>query len=185
MSFYNSLDQIFATQIDQATIAGIINFDEEDNEEKDRNKQVLIVDDIINLVAKDLPTDGIRRLVQMMRNVFNYSRKNGESPAIFARRYQAAALDYLNDCDTATIQQDSQNFAMMLFENARTPASVYSFVIRRLVSTITSRSEAANKILVTNKDWRTGIRDKANALPSNNSSEDYHQVHSRRSNSYC
>ena len=173
LSLFNSLDQMFASQIEQAITASIINLDEEDSDDEDPSKQVLFVSNIINLVSKDSPTDGIRRLVQMMRNIFNCSRKNGESPAIFARRYQAAALDYLNHCDTAIIQQDSQNFAMMLLENARIPASVYSSVMRRLVSTITSRSEATNKILVISKDRLTGIRDKANELQSTNSSEDY------------
>ncbi|PXF46073.1 hypothetical protein BWQ96_04173 [Gracilariopsis chorda] len=173
LTLLNSLDTIFSSQVEQAINAGIINLDEEeDTNDEHPNKQVGIVNEIIDLVAKDSPTDGIRRLVQMMRNVFNCTRKNGESPAIFARRYQAAALDYLNHCDTGTIQQDSQNFAMILLENAKIPASVYSSVITRLVSTITSRSETTNKIFVISKDRLTEIRDKANALQSTDSSGD-------------
>ena len=89
----------------------------------------------------------------MMRLVFNYTRKTGEPPAFFSRRFQALALDYLNHCDTATIQQDSQNFAMLLLENANFPAYVYSSIITRLVSMITSRTDSScNKIFVISKD---------------------------------
>ena len=172
LTLFNSLDQIFASQVEQAITAGVITLDEEDNDDEQPTKQINIVKDIIDLVAKDSPTDGIRRLVQMMRNVFNCTRKNGEQPAVFARRYQATALDYLNHCDTATIQQDSQNFAMMLLENARIPASVYSSVITRLVSMITSRSQATNKIFIISKDRLIGIRDKANVLQSTDSSDE-------------
>ncbi len=153
LTLFNALDQVFSSQVEQSIAAGIINLDGDDDETVNLNKQFHIVHDIINLVAKDSPTDGIRRLVQMMRLVFNCTRKNGESPSMFARRYQALALDYLNHCDTATIQQDGQNFAMMLLENAKLPATVYSSIITRLVSTITSRADTAgNKIFVVSKD---------------------------------
>ena len=159
LTLFNSLDVVFASQVEQSISAGVINLDGDDDENEKVIKQLHIVNDIIDLVARDSPTDGIRRLVQMMRLVFNCTRKNGESPAIFARRYQALALDYLNHCDTATIQQDSQNFAMMLLENAMLPDTVYSSIITRLVSTIsTQRSSNGNKIFVISKDRLEGIK---------------------------
>ena len=159
LTLFNALDQVFSSQVEQAIAAGVIILEGEGNNDENPSKQLGVVNDIIDLVAKDSPTDGIRRLVQMMRQVFNCTRKAGESPAIFARRFQALALDYLNHCDTATIQQDSQNFAMLLLENARIPASVYSSIITRLVSMITSRTDnSCNKIFVISKERLEAIR---------------------------
>ena len=165
LTLYNALDQVFSTQVEQSIAAGEINLEGDDNEVENANKQINIVTSIIELVAKDSPTDGIRRLVQMMREVFSCTRKTGESPALFARRFQALALDYLNHCDTATIQQDNQNFAMLLLENSKISASVYSSIITRLVSMIASRSgNAASKIFVISKDRLEAIKERAGAI---------------------
>lgn len=173
LTLYNVLDHVFASQIEQAIAADLINLEGDDDESENTTKQLHLVQDIVNLVAKDSPTDGIRRLVQMMRQVFNCSRKNGEAPSLFARRFQALALDYLNHCDTATIQQDSQNFAMLLLENAKIPASVYSSIITRLVSTVTSRSEGNGaKIFVVSKKRLEDIRVRAqNILDASQNSD--------------
>ena len=165
LTLYNALDHVFSSQVEQLIAAGVINLDGDDDATENANKQLDIVNSIIELVAKDSPTDGIRRLVQMMRQVFTCTRNNGESPAMFARRFQALALDYLNHCDTATIQQDSQNFAMLLLENSKISASVYSSIITRLVSMIAQRSgSSTNKIYVISKERLEAIKENAGAI---------------------
>ena len=76
LTLFNALAQVFSSQVEQSIAAGIINLDGDDGETVNLNKQFHIVHDIINLVVKDSPTDGIRRLVHMMRLVFNCTRKN-------------------------------------------------------------------------------------------------------------
>ena len=126
LTLNNALDQVFSSQVEQSIAAGAIDLEGDDNEIENTTKQFHVVTSIIELVSKDSPTDGIRKLVNMMRQVFNCTRKNVEAPDQFARRFQALALDYLNHCDTATIQQDSQNFAIILLENSKISPSVYS-----------------------------------------------------------
>lgn len=116
--------------------AGVTDLDGDDSEVQNINKQIHVVNNIVDLIAKDSPTDGIRKLyrpsdavcedmthnfhnVKVMPQVFTSTRNNEESPAMFARRFEALELDYLNHCDTATIRQDSQNFEMLLLENAK------------------------------------------------------------------
>ena len=113
-TLFNALDTVFASKIERAITAGLISFEQDKDEEDSSNKQQKIVETIISIVAKDSPTDGVRRLVQMMREVYGCTRKNGELAGAYARRLQGLALDYLNHCDTTVAEQDSQNFAVML-----------------------------------------------------------------------
>ena len=116
-------------------------------------KQLKTVDDIIELVAQDSPTDSIRRLVKMLREVFACVRKEGETPSNFARRFRSIAFTYLNECSSAHSQQDTQNFAVLLLENSKLLADVYSSVINRLVASVTQRAKTpAKKIYIISKE---------------------------------
>lgn len=124
-----------------------------------------VIQQIIDIVAKDSPTEGIRRLVQMMRSVYACTRKTGESPAIYARRFQSLALDYLNHCDAVAAEQDSQNFAMLLLENAKVPSSVYSTMITQMVASASNPHKTAdNTIYVISKNTLHAKLSKANLL---------------------
>ena len=62
--------------------AGIINLDTTD-EESEGGVERNVVQDIISIVAKDSPTDSVRRLVQMMRAVYACTRKDAEPTALY------------------------------------------------------------------------------------------------------
>jgi len=82
---------------------------------------------------------------------------------MYARRFQSLALDYMNHCDANVAEQDSQSFAMLLLENAKIPASVYSTVVTQLVTTATTRTEIIpeSKICLISKDKLETILAKA------------------------
>lgn len=151
LTLFNALDAVFASKVERAITAGLVSLDLDDDESTNANPTT-VVQEIIDIVAKDSPTDGIHRLVQMMRNIYGCTRKNGEDVAIYARRFQSLALDYLNHCDAIAAEQDSQNFAMLLLENANIPSSVYSAVVTQLVSAATARQTDDNgKIYIISK----------------------------------
>lgn len=109
LTFYSIFDHIFASHIEQYIAAGIISLDGDDDETENQKKQLNLVSEIVKLVGKNSQTYGIRGLVQVMRQVFNCVRENGKARGLFARRFQALALDYLKHYEPATIQQDIQN----------------------------------------------------------------------------
>jgi len=117
LALFNALDIVFAAKVEGAIIAGLLSLDLDDDDTSNHVTQYQILQDIIGIVAKDSPTDGIRRVVKIMRGVFESTRSNVESTALYARRFQSLALEYLNHCDAVAAEKDSQNFAMLLLEN--------------------------------------------------------------------
>lgn len=98
----------------------------------------------------------------MMRKLYGCTRKPQESTAMHARRFQILALEYLNLCDANTTEQDSQNFAMLLLDNARIPALVYSTVDTQLISNATARPDQIDeRIYIIGKDNIKMTRTKA------------------------
>ena len=97
ITLFNALDEIYSSKIEQAIAAGSINLEAADDDVMNPVKQLKTVDGIIELVAQDSPTDSIRRLVKMLRDVFACVRKEGETPFNFARRFRSIALTYLNE----------------------------------------------------------------------------------------
>ena len=62
---------MFASKVERTVTAGLVSLDFLDEGESNASAQQQAVKDIISIVAKDTPTDGIRRLVQMMINVYS------------------------------------------------------------------------------------------------------------------
>lgn len=144
---------MFASKVDRAVTAGLIVQDNESCTPESEKNQLKTVQDIVNLVAKDSPTDGVRRMVKMVRNICSRARSRGESAALFSRRFQSLALEYLHHCEGIVAEQDSQNFAMILLENSRLPPSVYSTVATQLLSSTTTRGNLDDqKIYVASKN---------------------------------
>ena len=70
----------------------------------------------------------------MMRKVYGCTRAKNESTTLYARCFHGMALEYLNHCDAIAAEPDSQNFAMLLLENANILSSVYSNIVTQLIS---------------------------------------------------
>lgn len=75
LTLLNALDTVFTSKVEHSITAGIITLDLDEDEENDSSTQSKVVQDIIHIVAKDTPTDGIGRLVQMMCHVYGCTRK--------------------------------------------------------------------------------------------------------------
>lgn len=69
LSLFNALDTVFASKVERTITAGILSLELDEDEEANHISQQKAVQQIISIVAKDSPTDGIRRLFQMMRSV--------------------------------------------------------------------------------------------------------------------
>ena len=67
LTLFNALDNVFASKVERTVRAGLVSLDFEYEGESNASAQQQVVKDIISIVAKETPTDGTRRLVQMMR----------------------------------------------------------------------------------------------------------------------
>ena len=106
----------------------------------------------------------------MLKEIYICKRKNKESPAMFANRFQGLALKYLNHCNPTSSKQEIQNFAILLLENANIPASVYSSIISQLascemielwirVSKAKERSQDKDEIMLVAREHIENIKD--------------------------
>ena len=167
ITLFNALGDIYSSQIEQAIAAGSINLEASDEDVMNPVNQGKTVEQIIKLFAQDSPTDGIHRLVKMLRDAFACVRNKGETPSNFAKRFRSVVLDYINQCGSGPSQHDSQNFAMLLIENCKLPADVYSSVVTRLVALVTQRAtEPVNKIYVISKERLDFIQCEADKIRS-------------------
>ena len=117
--------------MDSATEAGMFVLEPEENQETDPMETF---EKIIALIAKDSVTETVRRLVSMLKQVYACKREQNESTAVYANRFEAIARRYLNNCSYMTALQDSQNFAMLILENANLPDESYNTVISQTVT---------------------------------------------------
>lgn len=110
-----------------------------------------------------------------------------ESPIIYARRFQGLALEYLNHCDAAATEQDSQNFVMLLLEYARITSYVYSAVVTQLVSSSTfSNDDGGDKIYLISKSALKAMMSKTTtAEEAQGTTEDTGNDHSPLANTTC
>lgn len=153
LTLFNAIDTVLASKVERAVTAGLLSLHPENGDGIDGTARQNMNRRIINIVAKDTPTDGIRRLMQMMRNVYNCTRKHGEWTELYERRFQSLELEYLNHCEAVAAERDSQNFSMLLLENANIPASDYNAVVNQLVSNANNRdSESPDRIYLISKE---------------------------------
>lgn len=158
ITLYHAVDESFRSKLDRAIAAGILKLRPAGNENP-KKVQHEAVEAIIQIVAKDSVTDSIRRLVQMMRDIYACRRKATETPETFSRRFQGLALKYLNHCSSSSTEKDSQNFAMLLLENADIPSTVYSSIVTQLVSKANERGQANDdEICLATKSTLEGMK---------------------------
>jgi len=135
-ALYAVLDESSRSRVDEVIAHGVIKFDTEEEDSEQAPKE--IVNLIIELIAQDSPTDGIKRLVKMSQDVYDCIRKSSETPADFACRFRGLASRYLTHCYSEHAHHDdhlSQNFATLMIENARLSSSTYNAVVAHLVAT--------------------------------------------------
>lgn len=154
LTLYFSLERNQRNIVDNAMQDRLVSLNTDDDaEEISTNAMARIqfecVDDIVNLVAKDTPTDGIRRLVKISQGIHKCVRINCEKPHAFARRFQGMAKQYLNMSNSANGEKESQNFAILLLENAQLPSSTFNNIVTQLVTKSSSKQGIPETATVT------------------------------------
>ena len=124
-----ALDYSFQEVVKSAMQEGWIVLVEDEEDELSTLDQKKVVEQIVNLVARDSDTDGIRRLVKMNRDVYSCMKNCNGIYEDFAERFRGHAEKYLNHCHAGDTKQQSQIFAMLLFDKSRLPTTVYKSVI--------------------------------------------------------
>ena len=100
-----------------------------------------LVENIFQLVAKDSPTDGIRSLSRISKDIHQCIREKNDKPHIFARKYQEMAKQYLNLCSAGQGATESQNFAILLFENAKLQSGTFHDFFTQLITQSAARND--------------------------------------------
>lgn len=145
ITLYSAMDYSFVQVIDSAITAGEFKLVADDDDENEVINQMELIEKIIKLVAKDSVTDGVRRLVKMSQNVHACNREKNETYEAFAERFRGVAQTYLNHCYAGNTSQDSQNFAMLLLENAKLPSSTFNNIVSILIADAKDKTRLLKK----------------------------------------
>lgn len=103
--------------------------------------QTEAVEKIILIVAKDSPTDAIRRMAALNKQVSGCQRRDSEKFDAYIERFTHPAQAYLNITNSDQSSAESQNFAMMLISNAKLPPSTFTSVMNNLVQSCKMKSQ--------------------------------------------
>ena len=167
---FMAVDYSFQEVVKSAMQEGRIVLVEDEEDELSTLDQKKVVEQIVNLVARDSDTDGIRRLVKMHRDVYSCMRNYNEGYEGFAERFRGHAQTYLNHCRAGENTQQSQIFAMLLFENSILPTTVYNNVITVVIldakakhknhdAVIAVKESAISDLMEKLKSMRDGVQD--------------------------
>ncbi|CAN8071210.1 unnamed protein product [Agarophyton chilense] len=129
-NLYLAVDELTRYLLDHAIETGILDLKPDVTDPL----QCKMIDTFISIVAEDTPTESVQRLVSMLQNVHNCTRKYSESSSTYARWFKGRASLYLNNCSKRNFMQDTQLFAMILLKNIRLPEITLNYIILQLIS---------------------------------------------------
>ena len=155
----SAMDYSFIPVIDSAITADDLKLVSDDDEDNDAVDQKVVIEKIIQLVAKDSVTDGVRRLVRMSQNIHACKRQKNETYESFAERFRGVAQTYLSHCYAGNTSQDSQSFAMLLLENANLPSSTFNNIVSILIADAKDKSRPTAKYFKIAKEKFATIED--------------------------
>lgn len=104
-----------------------------------------IIENFLQLVTKDSSTDVAKRFINTDRMVFSCKHAKTNSYADFAEWFRGIVREHLNCSEYATIEQEMQKLAVVLFDNAMLQDSIYI----KLVSILAKKSADPKKLLRT------------------------------------
>lgn len=99
----------------------------------------------------------------MSQGIYKYKRARSQSYAAYAEHFRGIAQAYLNHCHSGSDSQDSQNFAMILLENANLPASTYNNIVSILVGGAKNVDDGPTKSFKMNEKTFSAIKSNASA----------------------
>lgn len=92
-----------------------------------------LVEVILEIIAKDLPTETVQREVSLLRDIHSCIRKSDETPTCYANRFYSLVARYsiqTGDLDKSINRQ----FAVLMIENARLSNDTRSSLIFKLTT---------------------------------------------------
>eukprot|EP00737_Agarophyton_chilense_P000191 gb/GEZJ01000219.1/.p2 GENE.gb/GEZJ01000219.1/~~gb/GEZJ01000219.1/.p2 ORF type:complete len:409 (-),score=32.31 gb/GEZJ01000219.1/:2922-4148(-) len=145
-TLYLAVDDSVKQLLDHTILEGFLSLDRSEDDE-DSSK---MIEKMLNIVAEDTPTENVKRLVMMMKNIHQCTRAATETPIEYARRFQGLASIYLTHSNAGNSTQNGQLFSMLLIENARLPEATTNHIVLQLVNDTTQRpfSDLKEKISV-------------------------------------
>lgn len=100
---------------------------------------------LLSRVERDFDTDGVRRSVNMSKEVYICKRKKYEAFLELAEQFCRHAKTYLNHSHASHAMHDTQNFAMILLENVSLPAATFNIIVSLLVESAKEGANTATK----------------------------------------
>lgn len=125
--------------LQKAELAGELNLDGSEDDEDRTN----LVESIINIIAKESPTDKLRQEVELLTAIHNCERESKESPAEYVVRFNSALARYANQSGSID-QRASRQFATLMIKNAKLSPDTLNSVMFQL-STQSSIDNISNK----------------------------------------
>ena len=146
LTLYAFLEHSFQQVVDRAIDVGQLRIETTNYTNKDTPdpEQLIIVEKIISLVAKDTRTDSVRRLVRLNRQIQHCTRKESETYRQYAERFRGLAQEYLNAIGARNEDQNSQTFALLLLENAHLPQTTFNTLVTSLVGRVRTTARPEN-----------------------------------------
>ena len=131
---YLSCDTLSQELLNQAEKSGELVLDGQ-QDDVSRNK---MVEKILNTIAKDTPTEKVKREVDLLTEIQSCQRTSDESPSTFAVRFSSAVAAYANQ--TVELNENtSRQFAVLMLRNANLSPDTLNSLLFQLTTNITRR----------------------------------------------
>ena len=110
-----------------------------------------LVEQIINIIAKDSTTELMRMEVELLNNIQTCVRRTGESPHMFANRYTGTVARYVNQTSELT-ELTSRQFAVTMLRNAKLTPDTLNSLMFQLTTKISIKMAGAKTIQIQIRD---------------------------------
>lgn len=145
-NLYAAMEYSFQQVVDHSLNPGELKLSHDDDTPLTTAEQRGALEELLSTVLKDYATDGLRRLVSMNKDVYTCRRGADERSQLFAETFRGHAQNYHIHFHSSHAMQDTENFAMIVLENAKLPTSTFN----NIGSLLVSGAKEGNKENVTN-----------------------------------
>ena len=140
---YMGCDENAQEVLARAEKSGAVNLEGRD----DDITQQGIVQEIINIIAKDTPSERVRREVELLSNIQTCVRSELQTPEQFANRFNAAVARFSNQTDTLT-SRESKLFAVLLIRNAKLTSDSLNALTLQLTTPTKEATIGVNEVSI-------------------------------------
>lgn len=120
-----------------------------DGHENDPNRTKL-VEEVLSVIAKETPTDKLRKEVDLLDTIHKCSRANGQTPSEYVVAFNGALARYVNETG-AVDEKTSRQFSTLMIKNACLPADTLNSLMFQL-STQAAMEPSASQVIKINQE---------------------------------